>query len=51
MDKKKTEEKAEVITFIKNIRSLMKTMKLKAQKAMDALQVTEDKQKEYLPLI
>ncbi len=33
------------------IRNLMKTMKLTAQEAMDALQVPEDKQKEYLPLI
>ena len=44
-------EKAEVNTFIKNIRSLMKTMKLTAQEAMDALQVPEDKQKEYMTLI
>ena len=44
-------EKAEVTTFIKNIRSLMKTMKLTAQEAMDALQVPKDKQKEYLHLI
>ncbi len=44
-------EEAEVNTFIKNIRSLMKTMNLTAKQAMDALQVPEDKQKEYLPLI
>ena len=44
-------EKAEETTFIKNIRSLMKTMKWTAKQAMDALQVPEDKQKEYLALI
>ena len=37
--------------LVENIRSLMKTMKLTAKQAMDALQVPEDKQKEYLPLI
>ena len=44
-------EKAEVTTFIKNIRSLMKTMRWTAKQAMDALQVPPDKQKEYMPLI
>ena len=44
-------EKAEVTTFIKNIRSLMRTMRWTAKQAMDALQVPEDKQKEYMALI
>ena len=47
----KAAEKTEETTFIKNIRSLMKTMKLTEKQAMDALQVPEDKQKEYLALI
>ena len=37
--------------LVENIRSLMKTMKMTAQEAMDALQVPKDKQKEYLSLI
>ena len=36
---------------VEYIRNLMKTMKLTANQAMDALQVPPDKQKEYLPLI
>ena len=38
-------------TLLENIRSLMKTMQLTAQQAMDALQIPEDTQKEYLPLL
>jgi len=37
--------------LVENIRSLMKTMKLTAKQAMDALQVPEDKQQEYMALI
>ena len=36
---------------VEYIRNLMKTMKLTAQEAMDALQVPPDKQKEYMALI
>lgn len=38
-------------TFIRNIRSLMETMKWTAKQAMDALKVPIDKQKEYAALI
>ncbi|MBR6013327.1 MAG: hypothetical protein IK062_06050 [Selenomonadaceae bacterium] len=38
-------------TLIKNIRSLMKTLNLTAQQAMDALQISADKQKEFISLI
>ena len=44
-------EEAEETTFIKNIRSLMETLNLTAKQAMDALQIPEDKQKEYMALI
>ena len=36
---------------VEYIRNLMKTMKMTAQEAMDALQIPKDKQKEYLSLI
>ena len=38
-------------TLLENIRSLMKTLKLMAQQAMDALQVPADKQDELRALI
>ena len=38
-------------TLLENIRSLMKTLNLTAQQAMDALQISADKQKEYISLI
>ena len=47
----KGELKGEKNTLLKNIRSLMKTMKLTAKQAMDALQVPADKQAEYNSLI
>ena len=37
--------------LLENIRSLMKTLKLTAQQAMEALQVPEDKQDELRALI
>ena len=48
---KKAVEETEKKMGVAYIRNLMKTMKLTAQEAMDALQVPEDKQKEYLSLI
>lgn len=47
----KVEAETEKTTLIKNIRSLMKTLNLTAQQAMDALQISADKQKEYISLI
>ena len=38
-------------TLLKNIRSLMKTLNLTAQQAMDALQISADKQKEFISLL
>ncbi len=38
-------------TLVENIRSLMETTKWTAKQAMDALQVPEDKQQEYMALI
>lgn len=38
-------------TLLENIRSLMKTLNLTAQQAMDALQISADKQKEFISLI
>ena len=48
---KQAEAETEKTTLIKNIRSLMKTLNLTAQQAMDALQISADKQKEYISLI
>lgn len=47
----KVAAETEKTTLIKNIRSLMKTLNLTAQQAMDALQISADKQKEYISLI
>ena len=47
----KVAEETEKATLLKNIRSLMKTLNLTAQQAMDALQISADKQKEYISLI
>ena len=38
-------------TLLDNIRSLMETMNLTAQQAMNALKIPADKQKEYVELI
>ncbi len=38
-------------TLLDNVRSLMETMNLTAQQAMNALKVPVDKQKEYVELI
>lgn len=38
-------------TLLDNIRSLMETMNLTAQQAMNALKVPADKRKEYIALI
>jgi len=38
-------------TLLKNIRTLMKTLNLTAEKAMDTLKISSEKQKELAPLI
>ena len=45
------QEEAKKETLLDNVRSLMETMNLTAQQAMNALKVPVDKQKEYLALI
>lgn len=45
------QEEAKKETLLDNIRSLMETMNLTAQQAMNALKVPIDKQKEYVELI
>ena len=47
----KVAAETEKTTLLNNIRSLMKTLNLTAQQAMDALQISADKQKEYISLI
>ena len=44
-------EEAKKETLLDNIRSLMETMNLTAQQAMNALKIPADKQKEYVELI
>ena len=48
---KKATAETEKKMGLEYIRNLMKTMKMTAQEAMDALQVPKDKQKEYMTLI
>lgn len=45
------QEEAKKETLLDNIRSLMETMNLTAQQAMNALKIPADKQKEYVELI
>ena len=45
------EQRGEKKNLLENIRSLMETLKLTAQQAMDALQVPADKQDELRNLI
>lgn len=45
------QEEAKKETLLDNIRSLMETMNLTAQQAMNALKISADKQKEYVELI
>ena len=47
----KIPEELQKETLLNNIRSLMKTMKLTAQQAMEALEIPPAKQKELLLLI
>ena len=47
----KAKAEAKKKTHLHSIRSLMETMNMTAQQAMDALKIPADKQKEYLALI